>query len=105
MTGKARMLTQYHKVFFLNPGFPPKSDQSLVIQRMSNDTSIGAMPHRINPRPGDDGLPPSVGAIQATALTRTEKITMRQIILLRSVLFTLTIPFLLNKIDVHYICF
>jgi hypothetical protein len=68
-------------------GLAPKSDQSLVTARISNEISIGAVPQIKNPRSGEVGSPPNNGPVHATALTNIEKITMWLIVFLRSVSF------------------
>lgn len=85
--GTAKKLIPYHWRFCLNVGLWPRSAQSRVTTRMTNDMSIGATPQRMKPRPGFDGLPPNNGLRKATPLTRTEKRATRQMVLCFSRVF------------------
>jgi hypothetical protein len=87
MAGSARKLRIYQRIFRPIAGFIPKSDQSRVMARINSDTSNGAVPQRINPGPGEDGLPPKSGASQATKFTEIEKSMMSPIVSLRSKAF------------------
>src|SRR5215211_6571720 len=92
----------YQRTFLLIAGLTPTSDQSRVTMRIRPDTSSGAVPQIRNPRPGELGLPPNNGPIQAITVTRNEKITMNHMVCFRSASFMLSTSFVDTSIALRH---